>query len=69
MPESLSSLVYALNGAHEYQQALQTTQQVHALDHKRMANVHYVAAWAAMSLHDYEAMQHELTLFVSRRPY
>jgi Ca-activated chloride channel homolog len=64
----LSSLVYAQNGAHEYQQALQTAQQVHALDHKRMANVHYVAASAAMSLHDYEAMQHELTLFVSEDP-
>lgn len=59
----LSSLVYAQNGAHEYQQALQTAQQVHALDHKRMANVHYVAASAAMSLHDYDAMARELTLF------
>jgi len=64
----LSSLVYAQNGAHEYQQALQTAQQVHALDHKRMANVHYVAASAAMSLHDYKTMQHELTLFVSEDP-
>ena len=33
-----------------------------------MANVHYVAASAAMSLHDYEAMQHELTLFLSEDP-
>ena len=64
----LSGLVYAQNGAHDYQQALQTAQQVHALDHKRMANVHYVAASAAMSLHDYDAMEHELTLFLSEDP-
>jgi Ca-activated chloride channel homolog len=64
----LSSLVYAQNGAREYQQALQTARQVHALDHKRMANVHYVAASAAMSLHDYDAMGRELTLFVSEDP-
>jgi Ca-activated chloride channel family protein len=64
----LSSLVYAQNGAHQYQQALQTAQQVHALNHKRMANVHYVAASAAMSLEDYEAMEHELTLFLSEDP-
>jgi Ca-activated chloride channel homolog len=64
----LSGLAYAQNGTHQYQQALQTAQQVHALNHKRMANVHYVAASAAMSLHDYETMEHELTFFLSEDP-
>jgi len=32
-----------------YQLVLETAQRVHALDHKGMANVHYVAAAAAMS--------------------
>ena len=64
----LSGLAYAQNGTHHYQQALQTAQQVHALYHKRVANVHYVAASAAMSLHNYEAMERELALFLSEDP-
>ena len=46
----LSALAYAQNGAHQYPQALETAQRVHALEHKGMANVHYVAAAAAMAL-------------------
>jgi Ca-activated chloride channel homolog len=64
----LSSLAYAQNGTHQYQSALETAQRVHALEHKGMANVHYVAASAAMSLNDYETMERELGLFVSEDP-
>jgi len=64
----LSGLAYAQNGAHEYRQALETVHRVHALDHKGFANVHYVAASAAMALNDYEAMEHELKLFISEDP-
>jgi Ca-activated chloride channel homolog len=61
----LTTLAYAQNGVHQYQQALQTAQRVHTLDHKGMANVHYVAASAAMSLKDFEAMERELNIFLS----
>jgi Ca-activated chloride channel homolog len=64
----LSVLAYAQNGTHEYKHALETAQRVHALDHKGMANVHYVAASAAMSLKDFETMERELSFFLSEDP-
>ncbi len=64
----LSSLVYAQNGTHEYQAALDTTQRVHALNHKGLANVHYVAASAAMSLNNFDAMERELNFFLNEDP-
>ena len=64
----LSVLAYAQNGTHQYGHALETAQLVHTLDHKGMANVHYVAASAAMSLRDFEAMERELKLFLSEDP-
>jgi Ca-activated chloride channel family protein len=64
----LTSLAYAQNGDHQYQQALETARRVHALDHKGMANVHYVAASAAMSLNNFETMERELNFFVSEDP-
>ncbi len=64
----LTVLAYAQNGTQQYQQVLQTAQRVHALDHKGMANVHYVAAAAAMSLKDFETMEHELSFFVAEDP-
>ena len=48
-PRILTTLAYAQNGTRQYQQTLETSKKVHALDHKGMANVHYVAASAAMS--------------------
>ena len=64
----LSTLAYAQNGNHEYQLALGTAQHVHSLDHKGLASVHYVAASAAMSLHNFESMERELNLFLSEDP-
>ncbi len=64
----LTTLGYAQNGNHQYQLVLETAQRVHALDHKGMANVHYVAAAAAMSLNDFETVERELNLFVSEDP-
>jgi len=64
----LSVLTYAQNGTHQYRQALETAQLVHTLDHKGMANVHYVAASAAMSLNDFETMERELKFFLSEDP-
>jgi len=64
----LFGLAYAQNGAHDYEHALETSRRVHALDHKGMANVHYVAAASAMWLHDFETMELELGLFLSEDP-
>jgi VWFA-related protein len=64
----LSTLAYAQNGNHQYQPAIQTAELVHTLDHKGMANVHYVAASAALSLGDLAITQRELNLFLSEDP-
>ncbi len=61
----LSSLAYAQNGTHQYQQVLETARRVHSLDHKGLANVHYVAASAAISLSDFVTAERELNLFLS----
>jgi Ca-activated chloride channel homolog len=65
---TLTILAYAQNGTQQYEQVLKTAQRVHALDHKGMANVHYVAAVAAMSLKDDETMEHELNFFITEDP-
>lgn len=64
----LSSLAYTQNGTHQYQQVLETARRVHSLDHKGLANVHYVAASAAISLSDYATAEHELNLFLTEDP-
>ncbi len=64
----LTSLAYAQNGNHHYQEVLQTAKLVHSLSHKGLANVHYVAASAAMSLKDYSTVASELSLFISEDP-
>ena len=65
---TLSALAYAQNGTHQYREVLETAARVHALNHKGMANVHYVAASAAMSLKDFEAMERELNFFLGEDP-
>jgi VWFA-related protein len=64
----LTVLAYAQNGTQQYEQVLQTAQRVHTLDHKGMANVHYVAAAAAMALKDFGTMEHELSFFLAEDP-
>jgi Ca-activated chloride channel homolog len=64
----LAALAFAQNGDHEYEQTLKTAQQVHALEHRGMANVHYIAAAAAMALRDLDTIQRELTLFLNEDP-
>ena len=67
-PKILSSLAYAQNGNHDFQQSIDTARLVHALDHKGMANVHYVAAASAMAINDVGIMQRELGFFLSEDP-
>ena len=49
-PIILSVLAYAEQENHDYRQVLDICHRVHELDHKGMANVHYIAAAAAESL-------------------
>jgi len=67
-PKILSALAFAENGDHQYQQTLETTSRVHALDHRGMANVHYIAAAAALSLNDLDKVQTQLNLFLAEDP-
>lgn len=64
----LGMLARAQNANHQYRHALETVQRVHALNHKDLADVHYVAAAAAMALNDFETMERELTVFLSEDP-
>jgi Ca-activated chloride channel homolog len=64
----LSTLAYAQNGTHQYQESIETARRVHALDHKGMADVHYVAAASAMALNDLGVVQRELEFFVNEDP-
>ena len=66
--KTLSALAFAQNGDHQFQQTLATTQKVHALEHRGLANVHYIAAAAAMGLNDFDTMQRELTTFLGEDP-
>lgn len=64
----LSTLARAQNGSHHFKSVLETVQRVHALEHKQLADVHYVGAAAAMGLKDFDTMQRELATFVSEDP-
>jgi Ca-activated chloride channel homolog len=64
----LAALTFAENGDHEYERALNTAQQVHALEHHGLANVHYIAASAALTLNDLDTTGRELALFLDEDP-
>ena len=64
----LSRLAYAQHGTREFRNALETVRRIHALDHKGMANVHYVAASAALALNDFDTMERELGFFIAEDP-
>jgi Ca-activated chloride channel homolog len=64
----LCALAFAQNGSREFEQRLQTARRVHGLEHRGMANVHYLAANAAMNLNDFAAVQSELTVFLAEDP-
>ncbi|HTU42709.1 MAG TPA: VWA domain-containing protein [Candidatus Aquilonibacter sp.] len=64
----LATLAYAQNGNRQYAQTLATVQLIHTLDHKAFANVHYLAASAAMAMKDYATMERELKIFLVEDP-
>jgi Ca-activated chloride channel family protein len=67
-PKILSTLAYAQNGTHQFRNVLGTVERIHAVDHKGMANVHYVAAAAAMAIQDYDAMERQLNFLLNEDP-
>lgn len=67
-PQILNALAFAQNGAHQYADVLRTVHHLHQLDHHGMADVHYIAAAAAISLHDIESSKAELSTFLEEEP-
>ncbi len=64
----LNALAFAQNGSHKYADVLRTVRHIHKLDHHGMADVHYVAAAAALSLRDFDSTKTELNIFLKEDP-
>jgi VWFA-related protein len=64
----LTILAYAQHGNHQYQDALDTVDKIHALQHPGVGNAHYVAAVAAVALNNMDRAQSELQLFLEEDP-
>lgn len=58
-------MLIAQTEAHDYRDAWDTVQWVHALEHKGMANVHYLGAGAALAV---DELERELKLPSTRGP-
>ena len=67
-PKVLTALAFAQNGDHKYAEALRTCQRVHNMNHRGLANVHYIAAAAAMSLDELGTARGELNTFLAEDP-
>ena len=63
--KTLCALAFAQNGNRDYQQSLATVKRVHQLDHHGMANVHYLAASAALALNNPDLAKSELATFIA----
>ncbi|HET9743665.1 MAG TPA: tetratricopeptide repeat protein [Terriglobales bacterium] len=64
----LTALTYAQSSNHQYHHAIETADRVHELPHKDLANVHYIAASAAIALKDFPTVQRELESFLQEDP-
>jgi len=64
----LTVLAYAQNSTHQYRHAIETAERVHSLDHKGLANAHYVAAASAIELKEFQIVERELELFLKEDP-
>jgi len=67
-PQILNALAFAQNGAHKYADVLHTVQQIHRLEHHGMGDVHYIAAAAALNLHDINSSRSQLNTFLTEEP-
>ncbi|HKU26021.1 MAG TPA: VWA domain-containing protein [Candidatus Sulfotelmatobacter sp.] len=66
--KGLSALAFAQNGNGNYADAIATVQKVHAVEHRGMANVHYLAASAAVELENPSTVEEQLRTFLSEDP-
>lgn len=64
----LAMLAYGQYCTHQYVHAAATAERVHKLEHKGLANVHYVAAASAIAVQDWPAVRRELQLFAEEDP-
>lgn len=67
-PKILIVLAYAQNSNHQYNHVIGTAARVHAVPHPGLANVHYLAASAAIALKDFPTVQKQLELFLQEDP-
>jgi VWFA-related protein len=67
-PKALSALAFAQNGYGNYAETIATAEKVHALEHRGMANVHYLAASAAVALNNLSLVEEQLKRFLSEDP-
>lgn len=64
----LTALAFAQNGNHKFSECLRTARRVHAFDRKGHADIHYIAASAALSMRDITAVKNELQMFLAEDP-
>jgi VWFA-related protein len=64
----LTALAFAENGNHNYTETLHTIERVHTLEHRGMANAHYIGAAAALSLNDLTTTRTQLLTFLKEDP-
>ena len=64
----LTTLAYAQLGNHQYLDAIQMVDRVHALAHPNSGNAHYIAALAAISLNNTSLAKSEFAQFLHEDP-
>ena len=64
----LTALAYAQNGVRNYTETLHTVERLHQLEHRGVANAHYIAAAAALSLNDLAHTRTQLLTFLQEDP-
>jgi VWFA-related protein len=67
-PRILTALAFAEYGHQRYEESIRTARRAHSVEHHGFANVHYIAAASAMSLHDLNAANEELRAFLNEDP-
>lgn len=66
--ETLTALAWAQQANGEYKRALETADRVHSVAHPGLANVHFIAGAAAVSLKDYDRAEREYNTLVAEDP-
>lgn len=64
----LAVLAYTQNSNGEFRHVIDTAGKIQSFPHQGLANVHYVAASAAIALKDFDVVERELKLFLAEDP-